>query len=103
MALCQCAKEAVWLEDFLQDLCVAFEGTLLINDDNQGAISLAKNPVYHDHSKHIDRQFHYTCELVGAGHIQLAYCLMKDMIADVLTKALPHPQHERLTHMMGIM
>jgi hypothetical protein len=25
------------------------------------------------------------------------------MIADVLTKALPCPQHERLTHMMGIM
>jgi len=32
----------------------------MVNVDNQGAIALAKNPVFHNRSKHIDIQYHYT-------------------------------------------
>jgi hypothetical protein len=30
--------------------------------DNKSAVSLIKNPVYHDRTKHIDLRFHYIRE-----------------------------------------
>ena len=41
-----------------------------------GAIALAKNPVFHNRSKHIDIQYHYTCGFVKEKKIQLEYILM---------------------------
>jgi len=54
MALCQASKESVWMVDFLKNLGVKLRGPMVVNVDNQGSIAPAKNPVLHDHSKHID-------------------------------------------------
>ena len=35
--------------------------------DNQPAITLAKNPVLHDRSKHIDVKFHFLRDCVDGG------------------------------------
>ena len=35
--------------------------------DNQPAIALAKNPVLHDRSKHIDIKFHFLWDYVDGG------------------------------------
>jgi hypothetical protein len=58
MALCQAPKEPVWVVDF------SVEGSMVVNADNQGSVALTKNPVFHDRSKHIDIQYHYTRDLV---------------------------------------
>ena len=41
--------------------------------DNQSAIALAKNPVYHDRSKHIDTKYHFIRDCVDGGQIKLEY------------------------------
>ena len=41
--------------------------------DNKSAIALAKNPVLHDRSKHIDTKFHFICDCVDGGQIKLEY------------------------------
>jgi hypothetical protein len=41
--------------------------------DNQSAIALSKNPVFHDRSKHIDIRFHFIRERVKEGRIKLDY------------------------------
>ena len=102
MALCQASKEAVWLTDFLAGLGVSITNSIPLFVDNQGSIALARNPVFHDRSKHVDIQFHYTRELVRKGRIQLEYLSTKDMVADVLTKSLPRVQHSALTSSMGL-
>ena len=102
MALCQSAKESVWLEEFVKGLGISVSGSMVIKVDNQGSIALAKNSVFHDRSKHIDIQHHYTRDLVRAGRIEIKYIPTKDMLADVLTKALPHAQHEYLTKAVGL-
>jgi hypothetical protein len=102
IALCQAAKELVWTVEFLRDLGVPIPKVMVVNVDNQGAVALAKNPVFHDCSKHIDIQYHYTREVFKAGAIGLAYLLMKEMLADLLTKPLPHGQHEFLAHGIGL-
>ena len=102
MALCQAAKESVWMVDFLRDLGISIHNTMVVNSDNQGAIALAKNPVFHDRSKHIDIQFHFTRKLVKKGRIGLNYIPTQEMVADILTKALPCAQHKYLAREVGL-
>jgi hypothetical protein len=39
--------------------------------DNQSAIALSKNPVFHDRSKHIDVRYHYIRECVKEDWVRL--------------------------------
>jgi hypothetical protein len=57
--------------------------------DNQRAISLTKNPTQHARTKHIDVQHHFVWKRVENGKVMFEYCSTKDVVADVLTKALP--------------
>ena len=41
--------------------------------DNKGAIKLAKNPIYHQRSKHIDIRYHFIRNEVLNGNISLVY------------------------------
>jgi hypothetical protein len=43
MALCQAAKESVWMTDFLKNLSVSVCESVVMNADNQGSIAIAKN------------------------------------------------------------
>jgi 2-polyprenyl-6-methoxyphenol hydroxylase-like FAD-dependent oxidoreductase len=56
--------------------------------DNQAAISLCKNPVHHERSKHIDTRFHYIRECVEEGMIKVQHVNTNDQLADILTKSL---------------
>ena len=74
----------------------------MANADNQRRISLAKNPVFHDRSKHIDIQYHCTRDLVEQEKIQLKYIPTQDMLADVLAKSLSQVQHEPPSNGIGL-
>ncbi len=63
---------------------------ITIKGDNQSSISLAKNPVLHTRTEHIDIQHHYICDEVTSGRIYLVYTLTEEMLADGLTKPLSH-------------
>ena len=58
---------------------------ILIMEDN---IALAKNPAAHSKTKLIGIQFHFIREAQENGHIQIKYCLIKNMLADIFTKPL---------------
>ena len=51
--------EAIWLRNILKELDHPQEEATVIFVDNKSAIQLAKNPVHHDRSKHIDTWFHF--------------------------------------------
>ena len=63
---------------------------MLIYEDNQSCIALAKNPIHHARTKYIDIQHHFIHDKVETKEIELAYCPTDEMVADTLTKALPH-------------
>jgi len=65
-------------------------------------VALARNAEYHARTKHIDIQFHFVREPVGDEKIYLEYCPSSDMIADVMTKPLPHTAHKKLTAAIGM-
>ena len=47
MTLSVATQEAIWLRQLQEELGVTEAGPTLIYEDNQGAISMAKNPVFH--------------------------------------------------------
>ena len=54
--------------------------------DNMGAIQLAKNPVHHERSKHIDIKHHFVREQVENKTLEIEYVNTKDNLADIFTK-----------------
>ena len=70
--------------------------------DSQGAIAMTYNPVKREASKHVDLADHYAREQVERGTITISYVSTKDMIADLLTKALPRATFDHhVTHLVG--
>ena len=95
VALAAAAQEAVWLRSVMKGLNKEIPPTV-IHEDNQSAIAIAKNPQFHSRTKHVDIKYHFVRELVEDGIIQLSYCESGNMMADILTKGLAAPQHNKL-------
>lgn len=87
MALTQTTKEAIWLRRLLEELGFA-QTTTTIYEDNESSISLARNPVQHARTKHIDIQYHFTREKIESKDIRLEYLPTDRMLADIMTKPL---------------
>ena len=71
-------------------------------EDNQGTISIAKNPVNHGRTKHIDIQYHYIREAVLEGIVDIKYCPTSEMIADIFTKPLSKGRFTVLRNAIGL-
>lgn len=102
MALSSCAKEAVYLRRFLSEISNISKAKVTIYNDSQSAQMLAKNPIHHNRTKHIDIRFHFIREKVSDGTIQLKYLPTADMPADVLTKPLRHVAHDICVKGIGL-
>ena len=101
VASCHAMKEAMWLHRLLE-LLGHRQSTTIIHSDNAGSISLTKDVAFHARSKHINIQFHYTHEHVDAKDILFKYLCTADMPADIMTKALPCPKHDKFTALLGL-
>ena len=106
IALTQAVKEVLWLRTLFVEMGAPKHAREIsqISSDNQGAITLAKNPGFHARSKHIDIQYHFIRQHTNTdtGSITLDYCPTEEMTADILTKGLARPCHEKHTAGMGL-
>jgi len=57
--------------------------------DNQVAITISNDPVFHDKTKHLNIKLYHLREEQKVGEIKLLYCKTKDQVLDILTKTLP--------------
>jgi hypothetical protein len=65
-ALC----ELIWLKNLLADLDYVSHTHMILFYDNQAAMHNASNPVFHEHTKHLEVDCHYICQQVQAKLIQ---------------------------------
>ena len=102
MAAAEATEEIVWLKKILEDLQVKQVQSTPLMIDNTSAIKLAKNPKFHDRTKHINNKYHLIRHHVEAKTIHLRHCSTNEQIADIFTKALGREKLERFRTMLGL-
>ncbi|KAL8093109.1 hypothetical protein AgCh_035123 [Apium graveolens] len=96
MAATAAACQAIWLRKLLGQITSEFVGPVILFIDNKSAIDLAKNPVFHGRSKHIDIRYHFIREYVECGEIIIKHVSTDMQRADSLTMALPVVKFEQV-------
>lgn len=70
--------------------------------DNKSAIDLAKHPASHGRSKHIETRFHFICDQVCSGKLNIKHCTSELQLADLFTKAFRTKRFRWLRDTIGI-
>lgn len=82
------ACQAVWLGRLLCEFRQEQIRATTLYCDNKSSIAIAKNPMLHGRTMHIEIRFHFIRMLILDGLIKLEYCNTCDQVADIMTKAL---------------
>ena len=121
-ALSDGTQEVVWLHRLLAELlypCVQAlplvqsnlhtnpdssitQPSINIYCDNQGAIKLSHNPIFHARTKHIEIHYHFIRERVLGGEIRLHYIHTNLQPADALTKPLGRVKFQQHRSALGL-
>ena len=80
--------ELTWLHYILHDLKVPQTTPTPLFCNNQAALHIAANPIFHEHMKHIEIDYHIVREKMQAGMINPSFVPSHSQLADVFTKAL---------------
>jgi hypothetical protein len=93
-------NQAIWIRKILADLDMNQLEPTKIYVDNQAAISIANNPVFHDRTKYFKIKLYFLIEAQKEEEVTLLYCRTNDQIADILTKALSKASLEDLPNII---
>ena len=88
VAASEACKEAIWLTRLVGDLGLE-QKIPVLHCDSQSAIALAKNPVFHAKTKHIDVRHHFVQECLAEKRIDMVKIHTTENTADALTKSSP--------------
>ncbi|KAE8679159.1 Zinc ion binding, putative isoform 1 [Hibiscus syriacus] len=102
VAATSCVCHAIWLRNLLKEIGLIQEEPTKVCVDNKSAVALAKNPVFHDRSKHIDIRYHYIRECVARKDVEVEYVKSQDQVADIFTKPLTSEDFLRLRNLLGV-
>nr|XP_016455695.1 PREDICTED: uncharacterized protein LOC107779728 [Nicotiana tabacum] len=94
--------ELAWLTKMLSELFVTFIILVPLNCDSQSAIYIARNPVFHERTKHIELDCHLVHEKLHEGLISLSFVPSSLQFADMLIKPLSGVHHRSILSKMGM-
>lgn len=96
------AQECVWLVSLLGEIKQETGYKVQLMCDNQSAIKLAENPVFHARTKHIEVHYHFIREKVLKGEIEMKWIDTESQIVDVFTKNLSQVKMVKLCEDIGL-
>ena len=94
--------ELQWLTYPLQDLSVSYTQPATMYCDNQSAIQIASNQVFHERTKHIEIDCHIVREKITVGLLKLLPISFSMQNADIFTKLLPPSTFQLLHSKLGM-
>ena len=89
-ALADTTFELLWLRWLLTDLGMSTSSATPLYSDNQSAIHIAHNDVFHERTKHIEIDCHFIWYHLVHGALKLFPVSSKDQLVDIFTKSLPN-------------
>lgn len=102
MAATTATKQALWLRTLISEITGEEPKTVTLYVDNNSAIALMKNSIFHGRSKYIDIRYHFIRECVERGQIIVKRLCTNEQKADALTKALRAGKLMVMRHLLGV-
>lgn len=95
-------SELIWIRNLLRDLGVEITITITMHYDNQTAIHIASNSVFHEITKHTKVNCHKVKQVVEQKIILPCYTRSKDQLADIFTKEASTKVYEFIHPRLGL-
>ncbi|GJW92965.1 hypothetical protein Tco_0172637 [Tanacetum coccineum] len=101
MALTEAVKEIIWHKGLLIELGINLR-LVVVNCDNQGAIHLSRNVMFHERTKHINVRYHLIREIMESREIKVEKIGTEDNAADAFTKVVLGPKFKYCMEILGV-
>jgi len=96
------ATQTFGLSRLLAELLGSHVEVVELKVDNKSALVLAKNPVFHERSKHIRIKYHFIRSYLEDGSIKAKHIPTTDQLADILTRSLAKAKFEEMRGRIGL-
>jgi hypothetical protein len=101
VAAASCCSQLLWISYTMSDFGEDYTHVPR-QCDSTSAISVAKNPVLHSKTKHMEVRYHFLRDNVEKGKIALIHVPTHDQLADIFTKPLDQAPFTRLRGELGV-
>ncbi|XP_062100092.1 protein FAR1-RELATED SEQUENCE 11-like [Humulus lupulus] len=101
MAAIEAIKEAIWLKGLTKELGFNSQN-ITVHCDNQSALHLMKNPMFHERSKHIDIKLHFIREVLANREVQVKKINTTNNLADMFTKGVTQDKFRHCLNLLNI-
>lgn len=94
--------ELIWLTTLLLEMHCSITAPATLFCDNQSALYIASNLVYHERTKHVEIDCHVVRERLQSGFLKILHVFSDLQLADILTKAVQPALFKSLIGKIGI-
>ena len=102
-AMVHTACEMVWLQNLLIELGFKQSELMPIHCDNQSAIYIAQNSVFHERTKHIEVDCHFVKDAWTKKVVMFQFTPFPKQLADLLTKDASPQVFSNLWNKLGML
>ena len=85
----------------LQELRFENDEQMKLVCDNQIALHIASNPVFHERTKYIEVDYHFIREKIASGCMTASFVNSSDQLENVFTKYLRGPRIKYICNKLG--
>ena len=100
--MAQSVCEVMWIHQLLSELGLEVSMPAKLWCDNQAAIHITSNLVFHERTKHIEIDCHFIREKIQQGLISTGYVKTGEQLGDIFTKALNGIRIDYLCNKLGM-
>ena len=102
IALTEAIKEALWLLGLVKELKVG-QDKVVVFCDNQGAVQLSENQVFHERTKHVDIKLHFIQEVIAGRSVIVKKISTEENPSYMIAKPLPSSKFEYCLELVSVL